>query len=277
MKRHLNCSATWGCFADRYGQVYVTHLATIPHKHFLVRAFEIEFNGEKRELKQFAYTSWPDHGVPLTTQELLGFRNAVRSSVTKPAVPILIHCSAGVGRTGTYIAIDRLVTQALDMGDELSIDKIVHDMRMQRNFMVQTEVQYMFVYRAVLDALSELLSSESEKVRLWSSPGFAPARPGYAARLCACAPGPASGGGRRASARAITPALVRCVCRHLPWRWPAPRKRRPARSSKPPRRPPPWRKPSARSASRRRKKRTMKRRPCSKRRKWTRAARSESG
>lgn len=52
------------------------------------------------------------------------------------------------------------------MGDELSVDRIVHDMRMCRNFMVQTEIQYMFIYRAVLDALSELLSGESEKV-MW--------------------------------------------------------------------------------------------------------------
>lgn len=94
---------------NQYGAVFVTHLNTVPHKHFMVRTFEVEFEGEKRNLKQFAYTSWPDHGVPLTTQELLGFRNAIRSSVTKPEVPQVIHCSAGVGRTGTYIALDRCV------------------------------------------------------------------------------------------------------------------------------------------------------------------------
>lgn len=99
------------------------------------------FEGETRKLKQFAYTSWPDHGVPLTTQELLGFRNAINSAVTNPDVPQLIHCSAGVGRTGTYIAIDRIMKQCLDMGGEINIDEIVKDMRMSRNFMVQTEVR----------------------------------------------------------------------------------------------------------------------------------------
>lgn len=147
----------------QYGSIIVTHLSSVPHKNFIVRHFEVEFEGSKRVLKQFAYTSWPDHGVPLTTQELLGFRNAVRVSVTQPDAPLLIHCSAGVGRTGTYIALDRLVQQALDMGGDLSVDHIIADMRMARNFMVQTEVQYIFIYRAVLDALSALLSGESSK------------------------------------------------------------------------------------------------------------------
>ena len=65
------------------------------------------------QLKQFACVSWPDHGVPLTTAELLGFRNAVKRATQDPAAPIIIHCSAGVGRTGTYIAIDNLVEQCL--------------------------------------------------------------------------------------------------------------------------------------------------------------------
>jgi protein-tyrosine phosphatase len=148
----------------QYGSVFVTHKSSVPHKHFIVRTFEVEFEGEVRELKQFAYTSWPDHGVPLTTGELLGFRNAVRISVKDPNLPLLIHCSAGVGRTGTYIAIDRLVQQALDMGGQMNVDAIVSEMRMARNVMVQTEVQYMFIYRAVLDCLSELLTGESKKV-----------------------------------------------------------------------------------------------------------------
>eukprot|EP00039_Didymoeca_costata_P018750 m.334792 g.334792 ORF g.334792 m.334792 type:complete len:703 (+) comp17440_c1_seq1:161-2269(+) len=150
----------------QYGSIYVTHISSVPHKHFIVREFEVKHGDETRKLKQFAYTSWPDHGVPLTTQELLGFRNAVRTCSPDKSKPLLVHCSAGVGRTGTYIAIDRLVEQALDMGGELNIDAIVTDMRMARNFMVQTEIQYMFIYRAVVDALSELLSGESKKASL---------------------------------------------------------------------------------------------------------------
>ena len=148
----------------RYGQVCVTHVATTQHKNFLVRTFEIERDGEQRILKQFAYTGWPDHRVPLTTQALLEFRHAVRASVTKPALPLVVHCSAGVGPTGTYIAIDRLLSRAVDTGDELSVDDVIKDMRKSRNFMVQTEVQYVFVHEAVHDALAELASGASDKV-----------------------------------------------------------------------------------------------------------------
>ena len=92
----------------QYGMINVTHVITQNHKNFFLRVFDVEWNGEKRQLKQFAYTSWPDHGVPMTSSELLGFRNAVRNSRTNREIPLLVHCSAGVGRTGTYIAIDRV-------------------------------------------------------------------------------------------------------------------------------------------------------------------------
>lgn len=153
---------------QQYGNIVVRHVSSVPHKHFIVRSFVVSQDGEERNLKQFAYTSWPDHGVPLTTAEMLGFRNAINHSVTDPEVPILIHCSAGVGRTGTYIAIDRLVRQALDRGGDLDVDSIITDMREARNYMVQTEVQYMFIYRAVLDCLTELLADESKKVEATS-------------------------------------------------------------------------------------------------------------
>ncbi|EDQ89670.1 uncharacterized protein MONBRDRAFT_8034 [Monosiga brevicollis MX1] len=123
-----------------YGDVTVTHLRAEAHRHFVVRTFLVRCNSEERTVKQFAYTSWPDHGVPLTTAELLGFRNAVNAGTPNKDVPIVIHCSAGVGRTGTYIAIDTLVKQCLDMGGMPNVDAVVRDMRLRRNYMVQTEV-----------------------------------------------------------------------------------------------------------------------------------------
>jgi protein tyrosine phosphatase len=149
--------------SQSYGDVKVTFINLEQHKNFISRFFEIECNGEKRLIRQFTYTSWPDHGVPLTTSEMLGFRNVVTSCVTNKDAPIIIHCSAGVGRTGTFIAIDRLVDQCLDMGGDLDVDAIIKDMRLGRNYMVQTEMQYIFIYRAVLDAITELLHGESKK------------------------------------------------------------------------------------------------------------------
>nr|BAJ52645.1 protein tyrosine phosphatase [Monosiga ovata] len=151
---------------QEYGEIAVTHVLSEQHKSYIMREFTVEYNGETRQLKQFACLTWPDHGVPLTTAELLGFRNAVKKAVCDPVVPIVIHCSAGVGRTGTYIAIDHLVEQCLDQGGPLDVDAVVRAMRMARNYMVQTEGQYMFIFRAVLDAISELLSGESKKAEM---------------------------------------------------------------------------------------------------------------
>lgn len=151
----------------QYGNIIVTHLSSIPHKHFVVRTFTIASGSSApRNVKQFSYTSWPDHGVPLTTAELLGFRNAIVSSTTDPSAPKIVHCSAGVGRTGTFIALDTLLEYCMDMGDAVTdaIDPCITKMRMARNFMIQTELQYIYVYRALLDGVGELLIDESEKV-----------------------------------------------------------------------------------------------------------------
>jgi protein tyrosine phosphatase len=148
----------------QYGSIFVTHLNSVPHKNFTVRTFEVFFNGETRQIKQFSYTAWPDHGVPLTSNELLGFRNAINAAKVTKDIPLVVHCSAGVGRTGTYIAVDRAMDQALDMGGDINIDQMVIDMREARNFMVQTVIQYIFIYRCLNDGFTQLLSGEHSKV-----------------------------------------------------------------------------------------------------------------
>lgn len=154
-----------------YGEITVSHISTIPHKHYVLRAFDITRRGQEvtRRVSQFAFTSWPDHGVPLTTAELLGFRNAINHKSPCNESPIVIHCSAGVGRTGTYIAIENLVRQALDMGGNLSVPSVVANMREYRSHMVQTEIQYIFIYRAVMDCLHELLRDEYRKAETFEN------------------------------------------------------------------------------------------------------------
>ena len=148
---------------QQYGPIIVEYVSLAQFPNYSVRKFNISDGSSTRELIHFYYHSWPDHGVPLTTNELLIFRSAVKSAVIDPDTPILIHCSAGVGRTGTFIAIDQLVEQCLELHGVPDIDECVREMRMCRNHMVQTEMQYVFIYRAILDALSELLEDESTK------------------------------------------------------------------------------------------------------------------
>ncbi len=97
-----------------YGNIMVTHESSISHKTYVLRSFTVELNGVVRQCRQFAYTCWPDHGVPLTTAELLGFRNAINCTITDPNRKVVIHCSAGVGRTGgCYLASFYLFTSLL--------------------------------------------------------------------------------------------------------------------------------------------------------------------
>jgi hypothetical protein len=150
---------------QQYGDIHVEYISTEAHSFYAVRQFLVKYKDQVRTLTHFYYQAWPDHGVPTTSDELLTFRAVVKEVATNPDVPLLIHCSAGVGRTGTYIAIDTIVEQCLDMGGMPDIDACVKNMRMARNHMVQTEVQYIFIYRAILDALTELLEGETAKAR----------------------------------------------------------------------------------------------------------------
>ncbi len=88
---------------------------------------------------QFAFTAWPDHGVPATTQELLDFRRDVRAVWNPERGQVVVHCSAGVGRTGTFIALDRFL-DTIARGKYASPNEIVMSLREDRNFMVQSQV-----------------------------------------------------------------------------------------------------------------------------------------
>lgn len=106
----------------------------------------------RREVKHYQYTAWPDHGVPDHPTSFLMFIRRVRNSNPVDSGPIVAHCSAGVGRTGCYVVIDTMLQR---IRNERSIDVYGHVtcLRSQRNYMVQTEDQYVFCYEALLEAM----------------------------------------------------------------------------------------------------------------------------
>lgn len=150
---------------QQYGGVYVEYRSVEQFEDYAVRVFVVTYQGESRFVRHLYFQSWPDHGVPLTTNELQQFRAEVRGAVTDPNVPILVHCSAGVGRTGTFIAVDHLLNQCTALDGIPNIDEVVRQMRLARNYMIQTEMQFVFVYRTLLDALTTLLEVENAKVQ----------------------------------------------------------------------------------------------------------------
>ncbi|NXO49477.1 PTPRJ phosphatase, partial [Aramus guarauna] len=127
-----------------YGDIIVTQVLEIALPEWTIRDFTIEKSNttESHTVRQFHFTSWPDHGVPETTDLLINFRHLVHEYSSQNPInsPTLVHCSAGVGRTGTFIAIDRLIQQ-IEMENTVDVYGVVYDLRMHRPLMVQTEVR----------------------------------------------------------------------------------------------------------------------------------------
>lgn len=129
-----------------------------PHSTYIMRVFKLVVGKASTTVYHFQYTVWPDHGVPNTTSEILGFRKAVRKAIPAYGPPLLVHCSAGVGRTGSFCVIDTMLSRG-DVNDrDFSVEKLVKEFRSDRNYMVQTLIQYQFCFRAVLDGLHKSIA-----------------------------------------------------------------------------------------------------------------------
>ena len=92
-------------------------------------------------ITQYHLTSWPDHGVPDYATPLMSLHKRVTNTWSPSKGPILVHCSAGVGRTGTFIAVDIALEQASKEG-VVDIAGIINRLREQRMQMVQTVVSH---------------------------------------------------------------------------------------------------------------------------------------
>nr|XP_020770454.1 receptor-type tyrosine-protein phosphatase F isoform X11 [Odocoileus virginianus texanus] len=153
-KSRVKCDQYWPARGtETYGLIQVTLLDTVELATYTVRTFALHKSGssEKRELRQFQFMAWPDHGVPEYPTPILAFLRRVKACNPLDAGPMVVHCSAGVGRTGCFIVIDAMLER---MKHEKTVDIYGHVtcMRAQRNYMVQTEDQYVFIHEALLEA-----------------------------------------------------------------------------------------------------------------------------
>uniref|UniRef100_A0A3P8WHF7 Receptor-type tyrosine-protein phosphatase kappa n=1 Tax=Cynoglossus semilaevis TaxID=244447 RepID=A0A3P8WHF7_CYNSE len=149
----VKCCKYWPDDTEIYRDIKVTLIETELLSEYVIRTFAVEKRGthEIREIRQFHFTGWPDHGVPYHATGLLGFIRRVKSKTLTNAGPMVVHCSAGAGRTGCFIVIDIMLDMAEREG-VVDIYNCVRELRSRRVNMVQTEEQYVFIHDAILEA-----------------------------------------------------------------------------------------------------------------------------
>ncbi|GBL94854.1 Phosphatidylinositol phosphatase PTPRQ [Araneus ventricosus] len=152
--------------AKHYGDMQVRTISESMLSSYIIRLFHVQLGSQERRVKQMHFTHWPDFGCPESPDDLINFIRAVRDHLPrfKPG-PIVVHCSAGVGRTGTFMAVDRL-SQQLRSTDTIDIFGTVMELRHHRINMVQTEDQYIYIHLCVkqlVDDINQPHESEYEE------------------------------------------------------------------------------------------------------------------
>ncbi|XP_050074043.1 tyrosine-protein phosphatase non-receptor type 61F isoform X2 [Anopheles maculipalpis] len=149
-------------------QLSVVHLKCVEYKNFCKRTFRLTDmeTGKSREVIQFHYTTWPDFGIPSSPVAFLQFLKEVRDSGTldRDVGPPIIHCSAGIGRSGTFCLVDCcLVLVDKEGEDRVSVQDVLLELRQYRMGLIQTPDQLYFSYQAIIEGMKRMNNSSFEE------------------------------------------------------------------------------------------------------------------
>ncbi|XP_046857068.1 receptor-type tyrosine-protein phosphatase S-like isoform X1 [Xenia sp. Carnegie-2017] len=148
----VKCLKYWSDDEITFGEIVVKTSKTEMFADYVIRYLHMEKDGEGKKVTQFHFLSWPDNDAPRYPTKLLVFRQRFRVMHCTDSRPIVVHCSAGVGRTGTFIALDMCLRHVNDLNKQtVDIKETVKKLRNQRSNMVHTLQQYTFLHEAVLE------------------------------------------------------------------------------------------------------------------------------
>uniref|UniRef100_A0A3P8PMX6 Uncharacterized protein n=1 Tax=Astatotilapia calliptera TaxID=8154 RepID=A0A3P8PMX6_ASTCA len=157
------CDRYWPDEGSSLYHIYEVNLVSehIWCNDFLVRSFYLKNvqTQETRTLTQFHFLSWPAQGIPTSTRPLLDFRRKVNKCYRGRSCPIIVHCSDGTGRTGTYILIDMVLNRMAKGVKEIDIAATLEHVRDQRPGMVRTKDQFEFALTAVAEEVNAILKA----------------------------------------------------------------------------------------------------------------------
>ncbi|XP_029446808.1 tyrosine-protein phosphatase non-receptor type 2 isoform X2 [Rhinatrema bivittatum] len=163
----IKCAQYWptreeGILPFMEAGLFVKFLSEDDKSYYTVRLLQLENikTGEVREIYHFHYTTWPDFGVPESPASFLNFLFKVRESgsLNLEHGPAVIHCSAGIGRSGTFSLVDTCLVLMEKRKDPSSVDikQVLLNMRRYRMGLIQTPGQLRFSYMAVIEGAKDM-------------------------------------------------------------------------------------------------------------------------